>query len=140
MRATTRVLLVCVLAVAVVAVAGCATGSGATSGPVKVGESENGTTVNLTVGQTLEISLPANPTTGFDWLYGAWPSQLTSVSDTYETTAGAGVVGAGGMRTFVLKATSDGTAQVRLGYARPWESVPPEKTFELTVVVRKPGV
>jgi inhibitor of cysteine peptidase len=140
MRTIVRVLLVCAVAAASIASAGCTT-PGGVRGPLKVGESANGTTVDLVMGQTLEVSLPANPTTGFDWAYGTpVPSQLTTVSDSYETTAPAGVVGAGGVHTFVLKATTDGTATVRLGYARPWESVPPEKTFDLTVVVRKPGI
>jgi inhibitor of cysteine peptidase len=134
MRAIARVLLVCALGTVLV-LAGCA-GNGPT-GPVKVGESANGTTVDLSVGQTLEISLPGNPTTGFDWAYnGAVPSQVTTVSDSYESTAPAGVVGAGGVRTFVLKAAAAGTGDVKLEYARSFENVAPEKEFSLTVVVR----
>jgi inhibitor of cysteine peptidase len=138
MRAIVRVLLTVALGTVLVLV-GC--GPNGSTATVKVDESANGTTVDLVVGRTLEIALPANPTTGFDWAYSpALPSQLTTVSDSYDTTAPAGVVGAGGVHTFVLKASTDGTATLRLVYARPWENVPPEKTFEVTLVVRKPGI
>jgi inhibitor of cysteine peptidase len=133
MRATVRTASVCAVAVLLALLVGCS----ATQGPASIGEAANGTEVVLAVGQTLQVSLPANVTTGFDWAVdGAVPSQLTSVSDTYDTTAPAGVVGAGGTRTFVFRADSRGNGALRLVYARSWESGPPQKTFAVTVVVK----
>lgn len=119
-------------------VAACAAIPNAPGGPVRIGEAANGTTVVLAAGQNLEISLPGNVTTGFDWaLDGALPSQLATVGDSYATTAPAGVAGAGGVHTFVFKAASAGTSALRLRYARSWETgVAPAKTFTVTVTVR----
>jgi inhibitor of cysteine peptidase len=135
MRTKVRAALVLVLATSFILLAGCTGSPDASAAAVKVGEAANGTEVALTIGQTLEVTLPANATTGFDWIYGGPPSQLTSVSDSYSATAPAGVVGAGGTRTFVFKAAAPGTGTLKLDYARSWESVQPEKTFTVTVVV-----
>jgi inhibitor of cysteine peptidase len=132
----TRVLLVCVLVVALAFVWGC---SGAdASGPLRIGEAANGTQVSLPVGRELAIALPGNLTTGYDWaLAETLPSQLATVSYSYDTTAAAGVVGAGGVRTFVYRAAAAGSAKLTIVYARPWEKgVAPEKTFTVTVVVQ----
>jgi inhibitor of cysteine peptidase len=105
---------------------------------VRVDESATGTSVSLHVGQTLEVSLAGNITTGFDWaLAGTLPSQLTTVSDGYKTDpASAGAAGAGGTRTFVYRAVVSGSGTLKLSYGRPWEAgVAPAKTFSLTVTV-----
>jgi predicted secreted protein len=133
-----RFAVACAFAVLLVALAGCGGSPQATAGsPVRVGEAANGTQVQLVVGQTLEIALPGNPTTGFTWAaWGALPSQVATAGDSYETSAPAGVVGAGGVQTLAFKALSAGTATLKLGYARPWESVQPAKTFEVTLVIK----
>jgi inhibitor of cysteine peptidase len=137
MRAHMGLTAVGVLAVACL-VAACAVVPNPPGGPVRIGESANGTKVVLAVGQPLEISLSGNPTTGFDWaLDGSLPSQLSTVSDSYETTAPAGVVGAGGVHTFLFMAQSPGTGSLKLRYARSWEAgVAPAETFSVTVAVR----
>ena len=108
---------------------------------LKVGESANGTKVTVAVGQTVEVSLPGNVTTGYDWsldptTHGV-PSLIATVAESYASTSPAGVVGAGGVRTFVYRAVSPGTATLQLYYTRAWQTgVPPAKTFSLTIVVQ----
>lgn len=132
MRSFLRTALAALLVVSLTQVAACTP-----SGPVKVGESANGTTVHMAVGQTLTIALPGNITTGYDWvLAGAPPSGFTTMSLSYTPTPTAGVAGAGGVRTYVYKADTAGTVTIKLNYARSFEKgVAPAKVFTVTVVV-----
>jgi predicted secreted protein len=64
------------------------------------------------------------------------PPQLTAKDDAFESSATPGVVGAGGTRVFTYTAAAVGTGDLDLEYVRSWEKgVPPERTFDLTVVV-----
>jgi len=131
-----RVGLAVLLVMSLALIVNCAPGSDATGGVLRVGEEAAGTTVNLHVGETVEVALPGNPTTGFDWGGARSSDVITLVRDSNESTAGPGIVGAGGVHTFVFKATSAGQDTVQLFYARPWETgVEPEKIFELHVTV-----
>ncbi|HEY5548835.1 MAG TPA: protease inhibitor I42 family protein, partial [Coriobacteriia bacterium] len=107
-------------------------------GAVRADEAADGTIVELTRGAKFVVALKANPTTGYDWkVIGELPSQLSVVGDSLESTAPAGVVGAGGTRVFTYRAEAAGTGALDLAYVRAWETgVPPERTFRLTVVVK----
>jgi inhibitor of cysteine peptidase len=136
MRVRTRTVLALAVAAAALLVAGCV--GPVSDDRVRVGEAANQTEVRLRTGQLLEVSLPGNATTGFDWiLNGRPPSRLTTVSDTYEPDpASTGAAGAGGVRTFVYRASEEGTGTLRLIYARSFEpDVPPAKLFTLDFIV-----
>jgi inhibitor of cysteine peptidase len=125
-------------AAGLVALSGCTPAPSAPAGPVKAGDAANGTEIRLQAGQTLEIALKGNITTGFDWaLDGALPSQVTSVTDEYATDpASAGATGAGGTHTFIYKAAASGTGKLSLKYWRSFESgTAPAQTFTITVIV-----
>lgn len=47
-----------------------------------------------------------------------------------------GLTGAGGVETLRFEALAAGQTPLTLGYMRPWESVPPLKTFSVQVIVR----
>jgi predicted secreted protein len=140
MRRSVRVAAVLAIALAVVLVGGCASTPGASpsGGPVRVDATADGTTVQLAPGAELVVALEGNPTTGFDWrVAGTLPPQLTAKSDTLESSAAPGVVGAGGTRVFTYTVAATGTGVLDMEYLRSWETtVPPEKTFKLTVVVK----
>jgi len=104
----------------------------------QVDQTADGTTVQLTRGQVLDIELPSNPSAGYSWqLSGARPSQLASVTDSYEATGEPNVVGAGGYQVFSYSAAEAGTGTLKLDYVRPWETgVAPAKTFSITVSVQ----
>ena len=54
----------------------------------------------------------------------------------YKQSAGSdGLVGAGGTETIRFKAVGPGETSLRLGYMRPWESVPPINNFEIQIKV-----
>jgi predicted secreted protein len=103
---------------------------------MRVDESANGGTVELTVGETLEIRLTENRTAGYRWQIEARAEPIGSLeSDAYE--AAAGPPGRGGTRVLSFKAERPGDGEIRLAYRRPWEEgAPPARTFALRVRAR----
>jgi inhibitor of cysteine peptidase len=102
---------------------------------VLVDETFNGRTIDVTVGQTIEVRLPENPTTGFSW-------QLTSDGGPACTMTGdqfiapAGPPGKGGDHTWNFKAVRPGECDIELGYRRRWESsATASRTFKIHVKV-----
>ena len=96
-----------------------------------------GKTVSLKVGQTLEVRLRSQPGTGAIWSVAPGSTNLLK----YEGAKSEGAANIpGGFETEVLTftATGAGKGQLKLEYSRPWEeTVPPEKTFSLTVDVSR---
>jgi predicted secreted protein len=123
---------------AALVVGGCAAPVVPANPRVQLDQAADGSSVQLTRGQELVVELPSNRTTGYDWyLSGALPSQLTTASDTYETTSEPGVVGAGGTHVFTYTVAAAGSGTLKLVYVRPWETgVRPAKTFAVTITVR----
>ena len=147
-RMITIIVIAC-LAVAIVAIAGCSggsttstTGGSATSGgattpkTIKVTAADNGSTQQAAVGDTLEVTLDANPTTGYEWAVdGELPPVLKADGEpSYTTTAPAGVAGAGGASTIKYSVVKAGDGELKLKYWRTFEAtVPPVATFAVTV-------
>jgi inhibitor of cysteine peptidase len=101
---------------------------------VVVKDSDNGTTVELEVKDTLRIDLRGNPTTGFTWEEQSPPNSiLQETKHTYVPSSN--LVGAGGTYRFTFKAISVGSTQISFIYYRLWEGdIPPEKRFVITVI------
>ena len=94
-------------------------------------------TVQLKVGDTLEIALEGNPTTGYTWAVASNVAQLQQQGE-WELKRDSNLIGAGGVILLRLKAVREGEAALQLIYHRVWEKgVPPLKTFEVKVVVGK---
>ena len=79
--------------------------------------------IELKQGQTLILSLPSNPTTGFRWqLFDAAPSVLKALGpEVYRVPEEAGIVGSAGLSTWRFQATLPGQGRLLLQYQRPWE-------------------
>lgn len=101
-----------------------------------------GTRQVVTVGEVLEVRLPANPTTGYRW-------QVTTAALLLQQQGGAVYQsetqrsGAGGLTSFIFSATTPGNGLLELAYQRPWEeNTQPLKTcsFQLSAKVRYPVV
>lgn len=76
--------------------------------------------VDLAVGETLELSLPENPTTGHRWHFDPAPPAVLKVeSDHFEPPHGA--LGAGGRRRWTFRAQEPGEGTLKLVYRRSWE-------------------
>ena len=120
-------------------VAGVAVGAACTGGSnnLNVDASYSGKQVELSVGQSLAVTLNSNASTGYSW-YLAQNSDETVLNKTGneyispQTT----LVGAGGKDEWTFKALKKGNSTISMGYSRPWESMLPAETFNLTVVVK----
>ncbi len=107
-------------------------------------EDYNGKDYQLVVGQSLIISLPSNPTTGYSWSSASSGEEgiLSEMGNTYRSDSDNNqlLVGQGGREYWQFKALQPGTAELQLVYSRPWESVQPAQVFKLKVTVSQTAV
>lgn len=85
----------------------------------------------------LMVALPGNPTTGYEWEIESEPSTaiVKGIEGTnYRPTST--LIGGGGIFYFRYEAAEVGAGNLTLAYRRPWEALPPEQTFAITVEVR----
>lgn len=94
--------------------------------------------MELSMGQTLVITLPSNPTTGFRWVVAdAAPGVLRSLGpEVYTTPEDAGLVGSAGQSTWRYQAQLSGNGRLLMHYQRSWEvDVAPAKTIDCQIEV-----
>ena len=97
-------------------------------------EDNNGSTVELVTGDTFQIKLNENPTTGYQWTLET-TGGLEIMSDNFLPPA-PGLMGAGSIHKWDIKATASGTQQVTAIYSRSLEDLTgSEQRFVLTVEV-----
>jgi inhibitor of cysteine peptidase len=144
-----RIKLAFSLMAVLVLAAGCASGDSAPTGgnidrgeetTIVLGAEDEGTLVELSPGQVLEVTLASNPTTGYSWeVSEVVESVLTQMGEAEFLEAlkeSEQLVGAGGTETFRF-ASATGETTLTLVYHRPWEKdVEPLETFTVQVVVR----
>lgn len=89
----------------------------------RVGKNKNMDTHKIKVGETVDISLKANPTTGFQWLE-AEPIDSTIIKiENKEYKADPNpdkMAGVGGKETWTFKGVGKGKTVVNLVYSQPW--------------------
>ena len=133
-----RVLLI---AFALILMAGIAMGAmAATSGggkSVNVDASYSGKQVELSVGDSLVVTLASNGSTGYSWsLTGVGDESVLQKSENHYVAPKTNPMGAVGQEVWTFKALKKGTSNISMGYSRPWEKgISPIQTFDLTVVV-----
>ena len=74
-------------------------------------------------GKTVTVSLRSNPTTGFSWECAIQNPEVAKVtSDSYkQDKTPRGMLGVGGIQTFVLNCVGEGRTEITFTYRRPWE-------------------
>lgn len=83
---------------------------------------------------SFELSLPANPTTGFNWQVSSMDSTKIKLVKSVYTPASASkhLVGGGGIMHFYFtvlpKLQRPTSTKIELIYVRPWEKVQPAQT------------
>jgi inhibitor of cysteine peptidase len=108
-----------------------------TTNTVNISEQDAGKTIELKMGDSLVVSLEGNITTGYSWIPAPQdPILLEQVGD-IEVTPANDAIGASGLIVLKFKANEKGQTVLHLDYKRSWEEdVAPEKTFDVTVVVK----
>ncbi len=97
-----------------------------------------GLDLEVTVGDTIEVTLEGNPSTGYGWEVDTVDAAVLEPAGEPEfvSAADADVVGAGGTFTFTFTAAGDGETHLELVYRRPWETdVAPADGFGVTITV-----
>lgn len=98
--------------------------SGASVIPVEVSLSEGGSPmkgVSLMVGETLEIRLETNPSTGYEWKVTKEPSpDVLKFAGKAQEASASPLPGSTGEQIFRYVTKGKGTTEIRLEYARPF--------------------
>ena len=101
-----------------------------------VDDSYAGKTVNLPVGQVMELRLAENPTTGFRWSFVSKGEPVcVVVGDAYQ--AQGGPPGRGGEHEWRIEGAQVGECDIALDYRRSFEQAPPARSFTLHVRVTR---
>jgi inhibitor of cysteine peptidase len=104
---------------------------------MKLYENDSGKTVEICVGDELEVVLPGKPTTGFIWEVSSLDTHVLNQGEAH-FIASDKAIGSGGMEIIKFHAIAAGTSVVRLIYHRSFEpNMPPLKTFKVTVNIKK---
>jgi inhibitor of cysteine peptidase len=104
---------------------------------IQVTEADDKGTVSLNVGDTLQVTLQGNPTTGYQWEVSSVDTSILKSSGEPGFTPASPAVGSGGNIVFLFDAIAAGQTTLKMAYQRPFEkNVPPVQTFTLSVTVR----
>jgi predicted secreted protein len=121
--------------------AGCGSSANADSDTLKLAQTDDGKSFTVKTGDTIQVVIPGNPTTGYEWaaaLADADAALLQQLGDPVYApdSTGEAVVGSGGVYTFTFKAVGEGQAVLKLAYARSFETVEPIQTFTVTLTIK----
>lgn len=83
-------------------------------------EADSGKTVQELLGETFNIRLQENPTTGYSWNLSVTDGLRISRDEYIPSSTGGQVVGGGGIRSFTLVTLATGEQTVVAEYRRPW--------------------
>ena len=94
---------------------------------------------NLTAPSPICVEFSSNPTTGFSWSCEIENSAVVEIiSDSYkQNPAPEGMVGVGGVQTFVFACKQSGISALTFTYRRPWEGGETAEIRHAQIVVDK---
>ncbi len=105
--------------------------------PITLTAEDAGKTIEISRGDTFQVSLDGNPTTGYNWYpVSQNPTILEQTSSpTYQPTTNK--LGSAGMITLNFKAVASGKTTLNLVYRRSWENgAVPVKTHDVNLEVK----
>jgi inhibitor of cysteine peptidase len=101
---------------------------------IKINDADNGGKAEPRVGESFEVQLPENPTTGYVWhLHLPVDPFLEVEEDSFAGSQGA--YGIGGLRRWRFRALQEGVITLEIEHRRSWEPKAVE-TFKVTVEVK----
>ena len=109
------------------------------SASIYLEKKDDGITVKLEPGDTLVITLDANPSTGYSWHVLEMDASILK-AEKKEFQPRSNLLGAPGMEILCFTGLRPGDTKLVLGYLRPWEKkVKPFATFSVIVKVTARG-
>lgn len=108
--------------------------------PVTLTEKDSGGVVDMTTGQSFEVVLRENPTTGYMWITAPVDDPILKAvkADFKPDSKSKRITGAGGLSIMVFQAVKPGSSTLKMFYKRPWEMEKPARSFEVDVEVEAP--
>ncbi len=95
-----------------------------------------GKTIRMVKGETFQVSLEGNPTTGYTWEWVAPEQPLLSQAGEPEFLPATDSLGSGGLIRLAFKAEVAGSQILKLIYHRTFEKdTPPLNTFEVNLLI-----
>ncbi len=87
--------------------------------------------IDTQAGRNFTITLPANPTTGYQWqLARPLNDKLIKLVSSEYIADDTGLVGSGGKQVWKFRARAAGRTAIALKYVRPWEkNITPEVKY-----------
>lgn len=131
---TSRFLIVLLVVALGASIGGC--GGQTKDGVVKADRTSAGNALALKMGQTLEIALEGNPSTGYEWTVATPAGSALEQVDTPEFKAQSTLIGAPGTYLFRFKAKAKGEEELRFQYKRSWETTLQDETLTFKVTVK----
>jgi inhibitor of cysteine peptidase len=122
------------VAIILLVVTACATHKTTTS----LTATNNGSQVDLKLGDEIIITLDSNPSTGYTWeAVNLDATMFKSSGEPIFTRGDSTLVGSGGTLSLTFKTLKTGNSTLTLIYHRPWETgVSPINTFTVNVIVK----
>jgi inhibitor of cysteine peptidase len=101
-------------------------------------KTDSGTARELAAGESFEVRLAENPTTGYTWAAVKIPEGLLRLeTESFETEpADSRIAGRGGTKVFVFKTLQPGSGELLLRLRRPWEKDVFIDSFVLNLTVK----
>jgi inhibitor of cysteine peptidase len=104
---------------------------------VRLAPEPNGSaSVTVGVGDTVVVSLEANPTTGYEWQFTAGDTFTIEKSEYVPDPNPDELVGKGGTQVVTLKVTEAGESDLTGTYGRSWETPAPGAGPDVTVTIK----
>jgi len=101
-----------------------------------VTQADKGRTVHLKMGDTMELRLPSNPSTGFMWYVQPKSTPLLKIAHQSQTEATEPGVGRPVFQVFIFEPRRRGEGVLLMHYVRSWEpSTPDDEQFDLRVTI-----
>jgi inhibitor of cysteine peptidase len=100
-----------------------------------IDQSYDGRSIDLAVGQAIELRLPENPTTGFSWTVRADGEPACDLAEGPAAPPGT-LPGQGREHVWTIRGVDAGTCRIALIYQRSWEAtIPPAQEFHIGIRV-----
>jgi inhibitor of cysteine peptidase len=101
---------------------------------ITISYADNGGKAEARVGESFEVQLPENPTTGYRWQLHLPVGPVLEVAE--DSFAGSqGAYGIGGLRCWRFRALQEGAFLLEIEHRRSWETEPVDM-FKVTVKVK----
>ncbi len=103
---------------------------------VTLSEAQAGNSITMEIGDTLQVVLEGNPSTGYSWSVEGLDAAILKSTGEPEFHQATDALGASGTVTSRFEAVGKGQTVLKMIYSRPFEKgTSPLRTFDVTVVI-----